>query len=419
MKLLEQSLNEIKNKGFTHMKFELEANFNIEYGQCEECEGRGSYVDDYDNSVECSYCDATGRTDNNYLTELEGYIVNAIPSKATEKIVFARAYNDGSVDTEYTFTVSLEGVKYVPDIMKAFQDYCDKNGGDFNIDNAGFHISVLTDSKYPCDKPLNNICVDNFSKQVTRLLPALYHEATASNKTRGLEYRPPRVTTSKYSSITIHHGAIEYRLFDPCFNKPKQVFEYVKVIANTLRYYSKLKLKKNLYEKFEIKNNLRQENNLGILYSTSQNIKALQSTLKYVNPDAKLKIRLPKDNKLKFAEQIKFAKEYHNWVAETKNSYKSNLKRDWVDLKKWQAQTKMLSDLDKLTAREYVDIQNNKMYAPDAVVREIGQDGAQHLNAEKFLKVYNSFINSHIPSFDEYINRERNNRSQPEYLITG
>ena len=426
MKTLEQSLKEIKNRGFTHMKFELEANFNMEGSrECYDCDGTGieTYEDDYgdEQETDCQYCGGCGEVNGELdYDELESYIVNTISEQAREQMVYAQAYNDGSVDTEYTFTVTLDGVKYVPEIMRAFREGCDREGGDFNTNNAGFHIAVLTESTYPCSTELNQEYLDNFKREVTRLLPALYHEATPDNKTRGLEYRPPRISSNKYSCISIHEGSMEYRLFDPCFDTPEQVFEYVKVIANTLRYYSNRKLKKNLYDKFEINGELERQNSLGVLYKTPDNIKALQNTLKYVNPDGKLKIRIPsnkKQLKTKYAEQIRLVANYQKYVDAEKRDWEQRLRRDWVDLAVWQKQVKKLSDLDAITAREYIEIEQNKRYIPPTVSDHVSQDTAERMKPSEFLSMYRRFINSRLISLQDY--QERNRRNGNTTVITG
>lgn len=427
MKTLEQSLKEIKNRGFTHMKFELEANFNMEgSSECYECDGSGTteYQDDEGDyqEIDCEYCNGTGEREGELdYDDLTNYITNTISEQARDQMTYGHAYNDGSVDTEYTFTTTLEGVKYVPEIMRAFQDYCENEGGDFSIDNAGFHIAVLTEGTYPCSEYLNQEYLENFKREVTRLIPALYHEATSNTKTRSLEYRPARISSNKYSCIAIHNGSMEYRLFDPCFDKPEQVFEYVKVIANTLKYYSKRKLKKNLYEKFEVNTNLNGENNLGVLYKTPENIKALQNTLKYVNPDGKLKIRIPsykKQLKQKYSQEIKIMSAYQKYTDSEKQNWERRIHQDWVDLAKWQKQTKKLSDLDKITAREYVEIQENKRYVPSVINETTGLATAERMKPSEFLRIYRDFISNRVViSFDRY--KEQHQSITSGVSITG
>lgn len=430
MKTLEQAIREIENKGFTHMKFELEANFNLEGEQeCYECDGSGQLYDSYeDEETECQYCDGSGyqnRGEPDY-DDLTNYITNTISEQARQEMTFGMAYHDGSVDTEYTFTVTLEGVKYVPEIMRAFEDYCNNEGGDFDTNGAGFHIAVLTEGTYPCNKQLNDDYTVNFINQVTRLLPALYHEATGNNKTRSTYYRTPQIEykdrASGYPAIRLHSGTMEYRIFDPCFDKPEQVFEYIKVISNTLKYYSKRKLKKSLYEKFEVEiTDTKETTGVGKLYSTPENIQALQSTLKYVNPDGKLKIKIPdkyKGTKLKYAKLIRDTKKYELYAENIRKEYHRSLHREWVNLAKWQEQTRRLSDLEKISAKEYLDIKRDERYPTSVITEQVGTDSAKTISAEQYLKMYKEYINRRVASFRDWQEQQNSNRLRTT-TITG
>jgi hypothetical protein len=374
----------------------------------------------------CDTCDGNCRSEeDSHYEELDAYILNTIPREAREAIVFTRAYLDGTVDTEYTFTIATEAVRYVPDVIRAFQGYCDNNGGDFNSDNAGFHIAVLTERTYPCQIGLNREKLDNFKSQVTRLLPALMHEASPDRYTRGLEYRHIKIreydgdSSNKYSAIYIQTGAMEYRVFDPCYDDPEYVFEYIQAIASTLRYYSKRKLKANLYDRYEIPQINGTRVSLGKLFEGYDNITALQNTLRYINPNSKLKISMPSEKRqirLKYAKQCKLIKQYQEHIESKNRDCEQRLHRDWLQLNKAKAQAKSLEDLTKITAQEYVDIERDRQYAPTVIREQIGSDGGMRVTASRFLELYrNEFRPLAFTEFTEQLGRYSNNTS----VITG
>lgn len=329
-------------KYFPYMKFELEANFLNDGDEF-----------DYD--------------------EITEHIIEVLPRDITKHITFGQAYDDSSVNMEYTFTIATEAIRYVPDVIKAFTD-CAPDG--YNTKNAGFHIAVLTDKNgvYPCDSVLDREKLENFISNVQVLLPAMLYASANKGVTRSLYYRELKISSEKYSAIHIVRGGLEYRIFEPCLDNPEKVFDYIKIIANTLKYYSKRKITSKLEYKMEFPGRLREPSNtatsIDSLFQDINNLTILRKTMPYVDKDLPIRIKLPTGAKLirlQNRDLIKAMSKYQHHLLDIQESIKVRIKRDYLDHLEYQKQAVRLADLAKITAQEYVDIQNNKKYKPESV----------------------------------------------------
>lgn len=247
---------------------------------CSECEGQGDYT--------CNYCDGNWEADTppngqrnwaresvcfdwimNRVAELTNTTRNDTDSSYEainpfEWMRFARFYNDGSVDSELTFTVPIddrENIRHLPKVVQAFKDLSDAVGQGFDVSGAGMHMAVIfsSDASYPTgvdnrfpeeDSQSHRLPDDqlvNFQRSMTQLLPALFFLASTNEDSRGLRYRAPRVSigrthanpyqdTDKYSAIVYRYGAFEFRVFDTCYQTPDAILDNVVVIANSMKY---------------------------------------------------------------------------------------------------------------------------------------------------------------------------------------
>lgn len=302
-----KALEQIKAKGFSHIKVELEGVLGRtgRDESCNDCSTRGwipcdtchnsGFIRQKDTAIECSNCNGDGHSEcrrcngrgytrggwtDSYCRD---FILKTIKRASANKIVFGEFYYDGSVDSEYTFTIATEHADVVLEVMGAFNKLGNKIGNGVRTHNAGLHIAVLPDGVYPCKAGLlNQKLMLNFRTEVAKLLPALYFLGTHTGKTRDLNYRKPFVSNSeKYSAIFTHGDtAIEYRLFDPCFDKPEAFYDKVEVIAQTLKYYSEAKVRTS-YNSFK----LYELPELSALYNTLGNYDALLKTISAVKPN--------------------------------------------------------------------------------------------------------------------------------------
>ena len=292
------------SKGFKYLKVELEANVepsdDYRSRDCHECSGRGDhecaecestgYVcqqcseclpaegnpenhncpnSDCDQgviSVECYECNGSGRRHcaecdgegcfndganwcEAYLEDFEQTMFNHLPEQINKKIKYYKFYNDGSVDTEMTFTISINHIEHLPKFIRAFKNTC-FDYGDCDTENAGMHITLLCGYKYPSIHQLDKDKIENFKREASKLLLALSVFASPDEQTRAFNYRELQVSsTQKHSAIFTHDDTcLEYRIFDTCYDNPKYIIRNLETIIKTLRYYSSKKiydLKKN------------------------------------------------------------------------------------------------------------------------------------------------------------------------------
>ncbi|MFC1713549.1 hypothetical protein ACFL6S_07775 [Candidatus Poribacteria bacterium] len=194
------------------------------YTDCNECDGRGCFDDD---------------------EWLEGYLGDfwdAFKKRMSDNmdiLEHAHIYYDGSVDTEVTLTLWVEYLDKIPGIIETFGETC-RDFGKYDTSNAGLHITLLPDSRYPTKEKLDERKLDNFKKQVSKLLLGLTCLGSPDDYTRAFEFRDLEVSSDrKYSAIYTHGDTcIEFRLFDSCLSKPEYIIRYLELIKTTLQYYT-------------------------------------------------------------------------------------------------------------------------------------------------------------------------------------
>jgi len=271
--------------------------------RCETCDGRGWVeVDRSETPMSDDYCQA--------------WILNAISKEARESVVFSRFYWDGSVDSEFTFTIPVEAIGYLPEFVRAFKSLSEETEY-MSVDRAGMHISIMMDGEYPVrNKALDNAKVNNFKKEMTKLLPALFFLASADHHSRELEYRIPRVYETKYSAINIFRGGMEYRVFETCYQRPDMILQFMDIIAKTLKFYGTAQVKKQIFKQFTFRE-CPSSNRAYVsrFFQTDDEIAALDAGLEYLRPDnvtvEQLKIQRnfkPKFNKI--YREAKLRKQY-------------------------------------------------------------------------------------------------------------
>jgi hypothetical protein len=233
-------------------------------------------------------CDVCGE-----YAEDEAHIHNPLPG-----IVYARCYNDGSVDTEITFTVSVnksENVFLLPKMLSAFDDYCLGYEDDYDVEGAGMHIALINtpDCSYPGSANTANMNrFRNFRKSMQLLLPALYFLSAHNDTTRGLSMREPRIGCTenshgheKFSAVNYTHGAIEFRVFDTCYDKPDAILDNIVVMANCMRYWRRSYLASGLERVIpSIMFGSSGSRSLQRLYTTTQHIDLLNAGLVKLKP---------------------------------------------------------------------------------------------------------------------------------------
>lgn len=188
---LKSTVQAIKDAGFGYVKVELEAQLGRpydnsdegEYVTCGECDGDGHHhcdtcdgegyteieltrpdgstselteevtCDDCygDGHIDCSECEGSGEVYEEYDSECEfgsvqvceDFIMEQLSTEAKEALLYGRFYNDGSVDSEYTFTIPVEKVNVLPEFINSFNKLAEAVGNGMDVDGAGMHIAVL------------------------------------------------------------------------------------------------------------------------------------------------------------------------------------------------------------------------------------------------------------------------------------
>lgn len=309
------SCDNCENKGYVSVESSLKNIFELE---CRPCEGHGE--------TECSQCNGRGQIRSGMqCSEIENWLEQRFSPEFKQALVYGEVYDDGSVDTEYTFTLPTDKCHLTLEAIHLFNEFGRYIGNDLDINNAGMHISVLPEPTYPCSISFNEIKMRNFRTEVTKLLPALYFLATPNETTRALTYREPYVSDEeKYSAIFTHGDtAIEYRIFDTCYQEPEKFLENIEVIAHTLKYYSNEKVNVS-YKNFQLFHGLAYVDGLKKLYTNLTNYEALRQTLPLIKPAKTIK-------KLKQERQLSITK---SEIVTDLNRNKKNFQNSYKDYTK-------------------------------------------------------------------------------------
>lgn len=204
-------------------------------------------------------------------------------------ITYAEFYYDGSVDSELTITIPIEKVDIVPHILDSFKELAKVSGtGKIDVRGAGMHISVIpteANGVYPVRNfRMPEDKIRNFRENMGKLLPALFFVASSGSQTRAMNFRTPQVSHSeKYSAIYTHgNTCFEYRVFETCYQRPEAIFEFIGVIAQSLKFYHDPSYKvTELKQRF----NFASSRNIANFFDTPENLRILNATVKYLKPE--------------------------------------------------------------------------------------------------------------------------------------
>jgi len=294
-----EAINSLKEGEFqaTAIKIELEANLE-RYDSCKDI-----HLDIMRGLTLLGLANKNCGEDNDECDN-NCYTVNA-------PLMYANTYDDCSVDTELTFTLSLADPTVVfklPQILKIFKDVCEEHGDYFDVDRAGMHIALINDkdciydpNEFKRSKPYDCIRFRNFSQSMIRLLPALYFLGSWNENSRKLEFRKPRIATcnestnhrydassDKYSAVAFRHGAIEFRVFETCYDNPEAILDYIVVIGNAMRFWTRAYTRNGLHKIPKMPNRIFFGHNQGTglkrFYTMEKHIDLLNAGLKILKP---------------------------------------------------------------------------------------------------------------------------------------
>lgn len=338
---LDRHIAYIKRKGFTHLKVELEADLDRggdydDEESCYNCDGEGQIM--------CFNCDGDGCDscdDEGYITcedcngrsgsSASDTIYNLLSQEAREALVYSLFYNDGSVDSEYTFTIPVEKAHTLPSFINAFKELAATIGNGINTDRAGMHISVMTAGSYPDLPGLNNDKVRNFKVEMAKLMPALFVLASPDHKSRELQFRNPRVSESdKYSAIKIGRGHIEYRVFETCYQRPEAIFDNLAVIAKSLKFYGTPKVKQQFFTEFRFPDHKR---HVGRFFQDGKQNRYIDMGLRILKPEHKSVEEIKAERGVKAPDKLTEAKEKAKTLAKYGEYVQSCNARIWRELR--------------------------------------------------------------------------------------
>lgn len=170
-------------------------------------------------------------------------------------LVFSKVYNDS--ETEWTTTLLFKkasDVLYAAMLVDAFNALAAANGNGINVERSGMHTAFLQgkDGLYP-SKDRQPTMFNNFAKSMRPLLPALYllganRIEDGKGVTRSTSPRQPLISNSeKYSAIAYRYGAVEFRVFDTCYDNRDQLLDNIVVMAQSIsKYWHKKYVKPNV-----------------------------------------------------------------------------------------------------------------------------------------------------------------------------
>jgi hypothetical protein len=279
-KALKKALNYIRSCPYKgkYIKLELEGQLNRNY-------------DDYSIGVSTSWTN----------DRCSRFLKSHVSKEAKNALVYSKFYRDGSVDSEFTFTLPIMLAHYGIEYIKAFKLLAEKIGNGLDVRGAGMHIAILNseDGNYPGGNQLSSAHALNFATTMNHFLPALYFLSSCSHNSRALNYRVPKITLgSKYSCISGSHNVFEYRVFETCYEKPEALIDFICVIANTLKFY---KAKPVKFDFFNTVGKIKFKQGWGLqkFFFTSKHLEALEKTVNYLKPSYKTFDELKKERSFK------------------------------------------------------------------------------------------------------------------------
>lgn len=288
---------------------------DVGYMTCGYCEGSGRQTccecdGNYQIDDGCDDEDAINWNDNNvcysYLMERlsglglaelrdeervirhSGMVTNWYP---VHPLKYAEFYTDGSVDSEFTFTLSLRKKEYallLPKIVEIWNDLGREIGQDVVVTGAGLHMALINTPNciYPSSTH-DYVRYDNFQKSMTLLMPALYFLGSSNKDSRPLRYRLPAISDSnKYSAVAYRGGSLEFRVFDTCYDNPDNILDNLVVMSNCMKYWTE-RYTRNFLDKITTQTRFGVDGNneLKRFYVTSEHIDLLNRGLRLIKPE--------------------------------------------------------------------------------------------------------------------------------------
>lgn len=253
-------------------------------------------------------------------------------------LIFGMFYNDQSVDSEFTFTLSIkneQAIFMLPRIVALWKKLGEAIGNGLSIQNAGMHTAFIGDKDcvYPGENPADwRDCMANMDRSMRLLMPALYFLGSDNKLSRGMRFRVPRTSTEKYSAIHYIRNCLEFRVFEPCYDNPERVLDNIVVMRNCLRFWSHTYRTPSL-TKIASQINFGNDSgaNLDRLYTTARHIDLLNAGILKLKPKYKTITELKQERQFTKTKKT-FVEAIKRMRVEAKSRYPSYKNR-----RQWQA----------------------------------------------------------------------------------
>lgn len=322
-------------------------------------------------------------------------------------------YNDGSVDSELTFTIRLDNTEdafKALDIMKAFTNLGEEISGttDFDVQGAGMHTSFLfsPDCDYPVIYNWDTRSLQNFVRAINQLIPSLYFlaaPANGKNWTRGMNFRRPGVGMdgNKYSTIYVNNGAMEFRVFDTCYDNPSQLLDNLIVMSNCLRFYDRAYRGPQLYRKTgQIRFGNDSTRTLDRLYMTEDNLEIMTKYLKYLKPAYYSVAQLRKQRGFKVTK-ASLRKREQQEMAEAELGWKEYDERFKIHFKYYEKMVKYTAMQQFVENVALDDLRGMSQREVEAKVQENIESTVRREKSRKVSKT--AFITSHMDRYRQQL----------------
>lgn len=281
---------------------------------CSECDGEGQVRIEVEESDEPHEYSKYGRTWSEETCKQ--FLLDHVPTSAKEALIFSHFYYDGSVDSEFTFTLPIDNAHMAVYFIEAFNLLAEAVGHGLNTSRAGMHTAILNSphGNYPGGNNLDGSKHRNFCNAMIPLMPALYFLASPDRESRALGYRGPNVGTGKSSAINGGPGCYEFRVFETCYKRPLAFIDNLIVIANCLKYYKATPTDTSM-KLGEL--GFKDGTGLERFYYSVKHVEALERGLKILKPQYKSVAQLMKERNLEISKDKLIEKE-------------RKLKQDWA-----------------------------------------------------------------------------------------
>lgn len=272
-----------------------------EWVSCTECEGYGT--------ISCDFCDGIGEGQNSWgafenESDCRDFIISHVSPEAAKALIYSKFYNDGSVDSEFTFTLPIDKAPLTIEFIKAFKELGETIGNGIDVSGAGMHIAILNSKSgnYPGGNKVDWDLTASFAKSMGHLMPALYFLASADHRSRDSYFREPKVDDTKYCAVNTDSNCFEYRVFETCYDCPERILDFICVIAKTLQFYTKKKVDLDFFGKVGPLDFGGQGEGIERFYFTEKHLDALALGVKVLKPDYKTFAELKKERNFKLSK---------------------------------------------------------------------------------------------------------------------